>query len=83
MMEMEAQILPFHGGQVVECQVAKMELIVPPRSAGWVDGYFVDVANGARFEGQTTRVRLVDVRRSFALAEPVSPAASVDTGEPI
>ena len=54
-----------------------------PRSAGWVDGYFVDLANGTRFVGQTTRVRLVDVRRSFALAEPIPPAGSVDRSEPI
>jgi hypothetical protein len=83
MLEIEDEMLPFHGGQVVDCLVSKMELIVPPRSAGWVDGYFVDLANGTRFDGQTTRVRLVDVRRSFALAEPVAPAASVDRSEPI
>jgi ribonuclease G len=83
MLEIERQMLPFHGGQVVDCLVTKLDLIVPPRSAGWVDGYFVDLANGTRFDGQTTRVRLVDVRRSFALAEPVAPAASVDRSEPI
>ncbi len=83
MLEIERQMLPFHGGQVVDCLVGKMELITAPRAAGWVDGYFEDLANGTKFEGQTTRVRLVDVRRSFALAEPVLPAASVDRSEPI
>lgn len=83
MMEMEQQLMPFHGGQVVDCLVTKLDLITPPRSAAWADGYFVDLANGTRFEGQVTRVRLTDVRRSFALGEPVAPATAVDRSEPI
>ena len=43
----------------------------PPRSAAWVDGYMVDLANGAKLQGQSTRARLTDVRRSFAIGEPV------------
>ena len=83
MMELEQQILPYRGGQVVECMVQKMEIITAPRSAAWVDGYFVDLANGTRFQGQKARVRLTDVRRSFALGEPVSPSHSLDRSEPI
>jgi hypothetical protein len=83
MMELEQQILPYRGGQVVECLVQKMEIITAPRSAAWVDGYFVDLANGTRFQGQKARVRLTDVRRSFALGEPVSPSQSLDRSEPI
>jgi hypothetical protein len=83
MMEMERQMMPFHGGQVVECQVTKMDLITPPRSAAWADGYFVDLANGAKLQGQFTRVRLTDVRRSFAMGEPVAPSTAVDRSEPI
>jgi hypothetical protein len=83
MMELEQQIMPYRGGQVVECAVQKMELITAPRSAAWVDGYFVDLANGTRFQGQKARVRLTDVRRSFALGEPVTPAHALDKSEPI
>ncbi len=83
MMEMEREMMPFHGGQVVDCQITKIELITPPRSAGWTNGFFVDVANGARHQGQTIRVRLTDVRRSFALGEPVAPSTAVDRSEPI
>ena len=83
MLELEQQMLPYHGGQVVECLVTKSELITPPRSAAWADGYFVDLANGARLQGQTIRVRLTDVRRSFALGEPVAPHTAVDRSEPI
>ncbi|HEU4751808.1 MAG TPA: Rne/Rng family ribonuclease, partial [Armatimonadota bacterium] len=83
MMELERQMMPFHGGQVVDCAVTKMDLITPPRSAAWADGYFVDLANGVRFQGERTRVRLTDVRRSFALGEPVAPSTAVDRSEPI
>lgn len=83
MLEMERQMLPFHGGEVVECRVVPSPIITPPRAAAWTDGYFVDVANGARLQGQPARVRLVDVRRSFALGEVVPPAASFDRSEPI
>jgi hypothetical protein len=60
-----------------------MDLIAAPRSAAWVDGYFVDLANGTRYQGQRARVRLTDVRRSFALGEPVPPASALDKSEPI
>jgi ribonuclease G len=83
MMEVEKQLFPYRGGQVVECEVQKLELIMAPRSAAWVDGYFVDLANGTRFQGSKTRVRLTDVRRSFALGEPVAPATALDKSEPI
>jgi ribonuclease G len=83
MLEIEQQLMPYRGGQVVECQVQKMELIAAPRSAAWVDGYFVDLANGTRFQGQKARVRLTDVRRSFALGEAVPPASALDKSEPI
>jgi len=83
MLELEQQLFPYHGGHVVEAVVQKLDLITPPRSAAWADGYFVDLANGARLDGQRTRVRLTDVRRSFALGEPVAPASAVDRSEPI
>jgi ribonuclease G len=83
MLEMERQMMAFHGGQIVDCKVTKIDLITPPRSAAWADGYFVDLANGTRYQGQTIRVRLTDVRRSFAIGEPVAPSNSVDRSEPI
>jgi len=83
MLEMERQMMHFHGGQIVDCNVTKIELITPPRSAAWANGYFLDLANGSRYQGQTIRVRLTDVRRSFAIGEPVPPSNSVDRSEPI
>lgn len=83
MLEMERQMMHFHGGQIVDCNVTKIDLITPPRSAAWANGYFVDLANGSRYQGQTIRARLTDVRRSFAIGEPVPPSNSVDRSEPI
>jgi ribonuclease G len=83
MLEMERQMMKYRGGQIVDCRVTKIEMVTPPRSAAWADGYFLDLANGARFQGQTIRARLTDVRRSFAIGEPVAPSTSVDRSEPI
>src|SRR4029453_13921992 len=83
MLELERELFPYHGGQVVDCQVTKMDLIVPPRSAGWWARSLRAPANRPRFDGQTPRVRLVDVRRPSAPADPVPPAAWVDRSEPI
>jgi ribonuclease G len=83
MLELEQEMLKYHGGQVVECRVATSELVTPPRSAAWADGFFVDLANAVRLQGQMVRVRLTDVRRSFALGEPLPPANAFDRSEPI
>jgi ribonuclease G len=83
MLELEKSLMPYHGGQVVECEVQRLELITAPRSAAWVDGYFVDLANGTRHQGSKIRIRLTDVRRSFALGDPVAPHTAVDKSEPI
>jgi ribonuclease G len=65
-----------HRGQVVECVVARDD----PHGdrAPWSIGYLlpnrafqVDIANGAKFAGQTVRVRLGDARRSIAIGDVV------------
>lgn len=83
MQEMEETLAGIHGGRVVTCAITRCEQISPPRGAGWIDGYLVDIANAVRLQGQVARVRLTDVRRSFAFGEVVPSAASVDRSEPI
>lgn len=83
MQEMERELMALRGGDVVECMVVPHSLIASPRSAAWVDGYLVDLGNAARFQGQTLRARLSEVRRSFALGEPVGrhPGQVVEAGQ--
>ncbi len=61
-------------GQVVECQVTRDD----PHGdrAPWATAHLlpqrafqVEISNGARFQGQTVKVRLTDVRRSVAIGE--------------
>ena len=61
-------------GQTVECQVGRDD----PHSdrAPWATAHLlpqravqVELANGARYQGQTVRVKLTDVRRSVAIGE--------------
>ena len=83
MMEMEQDLMEYHGGQVVEAVVSQSDLITPPRAPAWVDGYFVDLDKGVKHQGERLRIRLTDVRRSYAIGEPVPSSRSVDRSEPI
>ncbi len=61
-------------GQIVECYVVRDDPHGEraPLGTGYVlpqRAFLVDLANGARFAGQTARVRLTDVRRSVAIGE--------------
>lgn len=78
-------------GQVVDCNITRVSreeqgtdrnasaigLIMPGRQ------YLVDVVNGAKYQGQTVRVRIMDVRRSVAIGEVTTgaqrPQASIGT----
>ncbi len=71
LLEMEQEVRSRQAGETIECHVVKGEVVQAPRSAAWADGYFLDVGNAVRFQGQSMRVRLTQVGRSYALAEPV------------
>ena len=74
-------------GQTVECQVGRDD----PQGdrAPWATSHLlpqralqIELSNGARFQGQTVKVRLTDVRRSVAIGEVVQTAKgqNVDRG---
>jgi len=83
MGEINRQMLPYRGGQVVECQIDATEKFAPPRAAGWVNGYLVDVVNGGEYAGERVKVKLSQVHRSYAFGEVVKPAKVLDKSEPI
>ncbi|MEO7718556.1 MAG: Rne/Rng family ribonuclease [Capsulimonas sp.] len=67
-------------GQTVECVVSRDD--PHGERAPWAISYLlpqrafqVDLANGAKYAGQTVRVRLTDVRRSIAIGEVVGGAS--------
>ncbi|HEY3281325.1 MAG TPA: Rne/Rng family ribonuclease [Armatimonadota bacterium] len=83
LQQLERQVVRFRPGQVVECQVKPDNLVMLPRSAAWLDGYFVDLANGGDFHDQRVRARITHIHRSYALGEVVMPARVLDKAEPI
>ncbi len=72
--DFDRRYLPFRKNQIVEVAVAKNTALVPPEAIGQTldGGYVVELEQGARFAGQTVRVRLNRVTRSVAEGEPVA-----------
>jgi ribonuclease G len=59
-------------GQVVEAMVMRGGLATAPAATAYTDnGFLVDLAQGARFGGQSVRVRLHSVGRSSSVGEPL------------
>lgn len=83
LQEMELQLQRVRPRQVYELRIVKHPLSQAPRAAAWVDGYLIDVENGAPFIGEHAKVRVRRMSRSFAVGEVVLPAKTVDKSEPI
>ena len=74
LQKFEQPLAPPRRGQIVEVQVGRDD----PHSdrAPWATGhllpqraYQIELTNGARYGGQTVKVRLSDVRRSVAIGD--------------
>lgn len=84
MDDLDRRHLPYKRGQTVEVRVMRGGLATAPAATGYTDtGYLVELAQGARFAGQTIRVRLTKIGRSSAQGEPLNggPARN-DSPEP-
>lgn len=77
LQKFEQALTPPRRGQIVEVQVGRDD----PQGdrAPWATAHLlpqrafqVELANGARFQGQSVKVRLTDVRRSVAIGEVVT-----------
>ncbi len=60
--------LGFRRAQIVECRVVRSLLKEPNKCIGWADGYLLDLDDGYKMVGQKAKVRITDVRRSYATA---------------
>lgn len=72
--DFDKRFLSFRKNQIVEVAVAKNTALVPPEAIGQTldGGYVVELEQGARFAGQTVRVRLNRVGRSSGDGEAVA-----------
>ena len=63
--------LGFRRAQIVECRVVRSLLKEPNKCIGWADGYLLDLDDGYKMVGQRAKVRITDVRRSYATASVI------------
>jgi len=76
----QAHPLPKRG-QIVDVVVSKSMLSTPPwATAYYLDGYQLDITNGAKNQGQNARVRISSVGRSLAFGDVVSGSGSQKSG---
>lgn len=61
--------LSYRRAQVVECRITRSLLKEPGKCIGWADGYLLDLDDGNRFLGQKAKVKIIDIRRSFAVGQ--------------
>ncbi len=66
MTEFEKTRINYRRAQIVECRITRSLLKEPNKCIGWADGYLLDLDDGVRFVGQKAKVRITDVRRSYA-----------------
>ena len=67
--EFEKSRLNYRRAQVVECRITRSLLKEPNKCIGWAEGYLLDLDDGAKFIGQKAKVRITEVRRSFAAGQ--------------
>ncbi len=69
--EYEKLRLNYRRAQVVECKVTRSLLKETGKCIGWADGFLLDLDDGAKFVGQKAKVRILEVRRSYAAAQVI------------
>jgi ribonuclease G len=67
--EFDKHRLAYRRSQVVECKIARSLLKESGKVIGWADGYLLDLDDGSRYIGQIAKVKITDVRRSFAVGQ--------------
>ena len=69
MGEMEKKRQDYRRAQVVECHISRSLLKEAGKCLAWADGYLIDLEDGAKWIGQQAKVRINEVRRSFATGQ--------------
>lgn len=69
--ELDKNRLNYRRAQVVECRITRSLLKDAGKCIGWAEGYLLDLDDGNRLIGQRAKVKIVDVRRSFAVGQVI------------
>ncbi|BCV24561.1 Rne/Rng family ribonuclease [Gelria sp. Kuro-4] len=71
---MLAAALPVHSGQVLTLKVEEQHLTNPRDGIARVEGFVIDIEDGARLVGETVRVEITKLTRTYARARLLSRA---------
>ncbi len=69
--ELEKNRNKYRRAQVVECRIVASQLRENGKCIGWAEGFLLDLDNAGKFAGQKAKARIVDVRRSYAVAQMI------------
>jgi len=70
--EFDKAHMGFRRAQVLECSVRRSEIDGLNKAVGWTDGgYYVELLGGMDFAGQRVKICMLDMRRSFAVADVI------------
>lgn len=76
--EFEREWMGYRRAQVLEVNVRRSAFENSTRTVGWTDdGYFVELIDGGEFIGHRAKVTLLDIRRSYGVAEVIVPGSAV------
>lgn len=67
--ELEKNRSKYRRAQVVECSIVRSQLRENGKCVGWAEGLLLDIDNASKFAGQKAKARIVEVRRSYAVAQ--------------
>ena len=72
MDDFDRKHLAVKRGQILDVAVKRNALVVPPDATGFTEtGLLAELPQGAKFVGQSVRVRLTKVQRSLVVGEPM------------
>ena len=78
MDELDRKHLAVKRGQVLDVAVKRNALVAPPAATGYTEsGLLAELPQGAKYVGQSVRVRLTKVQRSLVIAEPMGKATAI------
>lgn len=68
----------FRRAQILECFVRRSEYDNAKKAIGWTDnGYYAELLDGENFIGHRVKIQLLDIRRSFAVADIIVSSTQV------
>ncbi|ADL07518.1 Rne/Rng family ribonuclease [Thermosediminibacter oceani] len=69
--KLENLAVPVREGQVIEVVIEETHATLPDHGIARVDGYVIDIEDGANFLGEKVKVQIYKTHRTYAKARPI------------